>query len=145
MLTLAASPCAQCFDMSEALKSTQRAGAHLPIRIDPAKLPRWSRATCTYMCADSPDTYTSTYGTLTSKDAKHGLATLLRWPHATGTLTPKDAKPGLATLLRWPHATRTCISTTTLAYPLPVHCNHIASPVLWPRPSHWIMQNQSIP
>lgn len=51
-----ASPRAQCFDMSEALKSTQRAGAHLPIRIDPAKLPRWSRATCTYMCADSPNT-----------------------------------------------------------------------------------------
>ncbi|KAK9843659.1 hypothetical protein WJX81_001353 [Elliptochloris bilobata] len=38
-----------CFDMSEALKSTQRAGAHPRTCIDPASLPRWSRATCTYM------------------------------------------------------------------------------------------------
>jgi hypothetical protein len=41
----------QCFDMSEALNWTQRAGAHPPSRFSPASLPRWSRATCTYMRA----------------------------------------------------------------------------------------------
>lgn len=42
---------AQCFDSSEALKSTVRAGAHPRSYIDPKTLPRWSRATCTYLCA----------------------------------------------------------------------------------------------
>jgi len=41
----------QCFDMSEALNWTQRAGAHPPSRFSPASLPRWPRATCTYMRA----------------------------------------------------------------------------------------------